>query len=191
LAELQDSCNAGDVSGAGDKSMGTQLLEVYALQIQMATELKDSKRLAEIYSKALAVKAAVPHPGIWGVIRECGGKMHMRERAWSRAYAEFLEAFKAYMEASNSSKTISCLKYMLLANMLSDNRINPFDSQDTKAYQNDPQITTMTQLTDAYLANDIGAFGKWRTAHGRAVHAQPALRWLRSLLPFKQRPWCV
>lgn len=27
----------------------------------------------------MGVKSAIPHPRIMGVIRECGGKMHMRE----------------------------------------------------------------------------------------------------------------
>ena len=59
---------------------------------------------------------------------------------------------------SAGAKTIACLKYLLLANMLSDSRINPFDSQDTKAYEKDPAIVGMTELTAAYLAGDIASF---------------------------------
>lgn len=33
-----------------------------------------------------------------GVIRECGGKMHMHERAWADAATDFFEAFKSYDE---------------------------------------------------------------------------------------------
>jgi COP9 signalosome complex subunit 2 len=32
-----------------------------------------------LYQRALKVKSAVPHPKIMGIIRECGGKMHMSE----------------------------------------------------------------------------------------------------------------
>lgn len=32
-----------------------------------------------LYTRALSVKSAVPHPKIMGIIRECGGKMHMSE----------------------------------------------------------------------------------------------------------------
>ena len=45
------------------------------------------------------------------------------------ARTDFTAAFKAYEEAGNGSKTIACLKYLLLAAMLSGSKINPFDSQ--------------------------------------------------------------
>jgi hypothetical protein len=33
-----------------------------------------------LYQRALKVRSAVPHPKIMGIIRECGGKMHMYAR---------------------------------------------------------------------------------------------------------------
>lgn len=33
--------------------------------------------------------------------RRCGGKIHMRDRAWESARIEFLKAFKAFEEAGN------------------------------------------------------------------------------------------
>lgn len=70
---------------------GTQLLEVYALEIQIFTEQKNTKKLKELYVKALSIKSAIPHPRIMGIIRECGGKMHMHERLWSEAATDFFE----------------------------------------------------------------------------------------------------
>jgi hypothetical protein len=35
--------------------------------------------LQALYNKSLRVRSAVPHPKIMGIIRECGGKMHMSE----------------------------------------------------------------------------------------------------------------
>ena len=32
-----------------------------------------------LYNKSLRIRSAVPHPRIMGIIRECGGKMHMSE----------------------------------------------------------------------------------------------------------------
>ena len=58
---------------------------------QMHTELKNSKRLKDLYHRALTIKSAIPHPRILGVIRECGGKMHMHERSWSEAATDFFE----------------------------------------------------------------------------------------------------
>ena len=61
------------------------------MRAQMHTELKNSKRLKELYHRALTIKSAIPHPRILGVIRECGGKMHMHERSWSEAATDFFE----------------------------------------------------------------------------------------------------
>ena len=60
----------------------------------MHTELKNSKHLKELYSRALAIKSAIPHPRIMGIIRECGGKMHMHERVWSEAATDFFEVLR-------------------------------------------------------------------------------------------------
>lgn len=80
-----------NLDGSEDLKKGTQLLEVYALEIQMYTEQKNTKKLKQLYHKALYVKSAIPHPRIMGIIRECGGKMHMHERIWSEAATDFFE----------------------------------------------------------------------------------------------------
>ncbi|KAK6923306.1 Proteasome component (PCI) domain [Dillenia turbinata] len=72
LKELHKSCRKDD--GTDDQKKGTQLLEVYAIEIQMYTETKNNKKL-----KALTIKSAIPHPRIMGIIHECGGKMHMAD----------------------------------------------------------------------------------------------------------------
>lgn len=61
-----------------DPHKGTQLLEIYALEIQMYTEQKNNKQLKELYERSLKVRSAIPHPLIMSIIRECGGKMHLR-----------------------------------------------------------------------------------------------------------------
>lgn len=142
-----------------NKNNATQLLEIYSIQIQMYTSLKDTKRANEIYHKAsLLEDKGVSLPSIWGIIRECGGKMYLRDRNWEKARTEFFDAVKFYEEGGNTNKTLTCLKYLLLASMLSDNRFNPFDDQSTKAYERNPQITAMTKLMEAYLSNDINTF---------------------------------
>lgn len=87
------SCQKED--GTDDLKKGTQLLEVYALEIQMYTEQKNNKKLKELYKRALTIKSAIPHPRIMGTIRECGGKMHMHERTWSEAATDFFEVSTA------------------------------------------------------------------------------------------------
>jgi COP9 signalosome complex subunit 2 len=175
LKELHRSCQTSD--GTDDQRKGTQLLEVYALEIQMHTLQKNTKKLKQLYELSLHIKAAIPHPLIMGlfgffqsifdfclclffysgVIRECGGKMHLREQEYEKAHTDFFEAFKSYDESGSPRRT-TCLKYLVLANMLMRSTINPFDSQEAKPYKTDPEIQAMTNLVGAYQNNDIKEF---------------------------------
>ncbi|KAL1836978.1 hypothetical protein VTJ49DRAFT_4428 [Mycothermus thermophilus] len=152
LRELHKMCQKED--GSDDPSKGTYLLEIYALEIQMYSETRNNNQLKALYQKALKVRSAVPHPKIQGVIRECGGKMHMSEENWKAAQIDFFEAFRNYDEAGDLRR-IQVLKYLLLVTMLMKSDINPFDSQETKPYKNDPRIAAMTDLVDAYQRDDI------------------------------------
>jgi COP9 signalosome complex subunit 2 len=87
--------------GQPDLKKATLLLEVYAIEIQMYSAQKNFKKLKELYDKSLGIKSAIPHPRIMGIVRECGGKMHMREKAWEAAHTDFFEAFKSYDDAGS------------------------------------------------------------------------------------------
>ena len=152
VRELHKACQRED--GSDDPSKGTYSLELYALEIQMYAETKNNKRLKALYQRALRVRSAVPHPKIMGVIRECGGKMHMTEENWKEAQQDFFEAFRNYDEAG-SLQRINVLKYLVLTTMLIKSDINPFESTETKAYKNDPRIAAMTDLVGAYQDDDI------------------------------------
>ncbi len=152
VRELHKACQKED--GTDDPAKGTYSLEVYALEIQMYAETRNNKRLKALYQRALTVRSAVPHPKIMGIIRECGGKMHMSEENWKEAQSDFFESFKNYDEAG-SMQRIQVLKYLVLTTMLMKSTINPFDSQETKPYKNDPRISAMTDLVDAYQRDDI------------------------------------
>jgi COP9 signalosome complex subunit 2 len=79
------------------------------------------------------------------IFEECGGKMHLREQEYEQAHTDFFEAFKNYDESGSPRRT-TCLKYLVLANMLMKSAINPFDSQEAKPYKNDPEILAITNL---------------------------------------------
>ena len=152
LRDLHRACQRED--GTDDPSKGTYSLEIYALEIQMYSETRNNNQLKLLYQKALKVRSAVPHPKIQGIIRECGGKMHMSEENWKEAQSDFFESFRNYDEAGDLRR-IQVLKYLLLTTMLMKSDINPFDSQETKPYKNDPRIAAMTDLVDAYQRDDI------------------------------------
>lgn len=173
IRELRRSCETD--SGDEDLKKGTQLLEIYALEIQMYTAQKNNKKLKALYEQSLHIKSAIPHPLIMGVIRECGGKMHLREEEFDNAATDFFEAFKNYDE-SGSSRRITCLKYLVLAYMLMKSDINPFDSQEAKPYKNDREILAMTNLVSAYQNNDIADFEKILKTNRQNIMDDPFIR---------------
>ena len=54
-------------SGIDNQHRGTQLLEIYALEIQMHTSQKNNKKLKQLYEASLHIKSAIPHPLIMGL----------------------------------------------------------------------------------------------------------------------------
>ena len=152
LQELHQACQKPD--GYDDPNKGTYSLEIYALEILMYAAMRNNKRVKLLYQRALSVKSAVPHPQILGVIHEAGGKMHMSEENWKAAQSDFYDAFKSYDEVG-SLQRIQVLNYLVLCTMLMGSKINPFDSKETKAYQNHPRIAAMTGMVNAYQRQDI------------------------------------
>jgi len=173
LKELRTSCR--DESGEDDQKKGTQLMEIYALEIQMYTELKNTKAMNALYEQSLNIRSAIPHPLILGTIRECGGKMHLRQGEFDKAHTDFFEAFKNYDE-SGSQRRISCLKYFVLTNMLMKSAINPFDSQETNPFRNEPEIVAMTHLVNAYQDNDLERFEEILSENRDAVMGDQFIR---------------
>ncbi|CAK5075553.1 unnamed protein product [Meloidogyne enterolobii] len=202
LKQLRNSCQTE--SGEDDQKKGTQLLEIYALEIQMYTEQKNNKALQQLYDQSIHVKSAIPHPLIMGTIRgffrNYFAKNKIIFRMWwknafkkwfgnflktnfkykfiaefDKAHTDFFGAFKNYDE-SGSSRRILCLKYLVLANMLMKSDINPFDSQETKAFKDEPEILAMTQMVAAYQQNDIQRFEQILEANRASVMDDPFIR---------------
>lgn len=137
--------------------LGTQLMEINAIYLDLYATRHDNKRLKDIYLQCMGVTAALPHPRTMGCIRESGGKMYMRERNWEDAKACFFDAFKNYEEAG-SSKRIDVLKYMALASLLSESDVDPLSSRDTQSYAGDPGVAAIESLVRAFDEKDINRF---------------------------------
>lgn len=101
--------------------------------------------------------------------------MHLREAVYEKAHTDFFEAFKNYDESGSPRRT-TCLKYLVLANMLMKSDINPFDSQEAKPYKNDKQILAMTNLVNAYQNNDINEFEKILRENRRTIMDDPFIK---------------
>jgi len=174
LKELELSCQSED--GLDDAKKGTQLFQVFSLKFPMLTLQKNTKELKKEYHRAnVLAKSAIPHPLIMGVIRECGGKMHLAEESWDEAYEDFFEAFKNFDE-SGSPKRINCLKMLVLANMLMRSNVDPFDAQESKPYKENPEIKAMTDLVRAYQADDIDGFERILRNNRSNLMADPFVR---------------
>lgn len=101
--------------------------------------------------------------------------MHLREGEFEKAHTDFFEAFKNYDESGNPRRS-TCLKYLVLANMLMKSGINPFDSQEAKPYKNDEEILAMTNLVSAYQNNDITEFEKILKHNRKTIMDDPFIR---------------
>jgi len=155
LDNMYAACRLPD--GSDDHSKGNQLLEIYALSIHMEDVKQNNKKLKELYTRALNINGLC-NPRTSGVIYECGGKMHLRESHWNEANTAFIEAFRNYDEAGARAECVSCLKYLVLANMLSGSNINPFDEPRAKAYSAAPEISSMNSLVEAYQKKSLNDF---------------------------------
>lgn len=156
LAVLKGSCQTPQ--GQDDPAKGSNLLEVYCLEIQLCTMTQNTSRMRLVYPKTVHLNAAVVDPRIMGVIREEGGKMHMSEGDWDAAYQELYEAFRNFQEAGNTPRAKTCLKYVVLASMLALTSINPLNSREAKVFADDKEVLAMSDLRQSLEANDLSRF---------------------------------
>jgi COP9 signalosome complex subunit 2 len=134
-------------------------MEIYALQIQLYSRLKDNAKLRSVFFKSMRVHGgSIPHPRTIALIQELGGKMYMARREFEAAGPTFFQAFKSYDEAGDHPARIRCLRYLVMASMLHASSINPFDSQEARPYREDPDVVAMTKLVQAFHDNDISTF---------------------------------
>jgi COP9 signalosome complex subunit 2 len=73
---------------------------------------------------------------------------------WEKASEDFFSSFHNYDEAG-SPQRIQVLKYLVLAYLLMGSEIDPFDSQETKPYKNNPDIKAVTDLVGAYQRREV------------------------------------
>ena len=76
-----------------DVTKGNQLLEVFAMEIQMCIDTKEQLRMKQIYNLTQKFTSVIEDPRVVGIIKECGGKMYMSEKRWDAALEEFRASF--------------------------------------------------------------------------------------------------
>lgn len=152
LSELKESCRTG--SNTFDNSKANNLLEVFAMEIQMCSSTKNNARMKAVYHEAQKLSSVNNDPRIFAIIKETGGKVFMGEKKWDSALNEMFDSFKDYQEIGNTrAKTV--LKYVILASILSGSQIDYAETREAKVYIDDPQIQAIVLLRKAYEKNDI------------------------------------
>lgn len=158
LESLHKMCRRPD--GSDDrKNKGSELLEIYSLEVKISRELGKPVKMADVYEKTKDLTAAVKDPRTQSVIREMWGMMFGDEGQWQMAYSEFYNAFTNYQEIGNRDRAKANLKYAVVANLLSGqgNR-NLFDAPEAKVYQHEDDIQAINSLKTAYDKYDVNGF---------------------------------
>ena len=184
LTLLKVSCQLPD--GSDDvKTKGSNLLEVYCLEIQLCTLTNNTVRMRQVYPKTVHLNAAVVDPRIMGVIREEGGKMHMGEGDWDLAYDQLYEAFRNFQEAGNTPRAKTCLKYVVLASMLALTSINPLNAREARVFADDREVVAMSDLRQSLEANDLSKFERVLQNQQNHIIDEPVI--MKYISPLRRR----
>ncbi|KAH7822137.1 putative COP9 signalosome complex subunit 2 [Monocercomonoides exilis] len=153
--DIVRSCTLPD--GRDDPTKGSQLVETYALLLQVYDVTNKRRKMKDIYERVSKVKNAIVHPRISGIIKEIGGKMYMHDRQFAQAQEEFFDAFN-HFNKTGSPRRVTCLKYNILASMLSGSSVNPMSAPETRVYRTDGDVMALTMLIEAFQDRDIPRF---------------------------------
>jgi len=154
LDELHASCK---VEGHDDRNKGGQLLEIYSIKIQLMAAANNRVALAELFERTNQLIADVNDPRSMSVIKECWGKMYASMNQWDDAYTNFYDAFRSYQDIGHQNVK-QCLKYVVIASMLSEKDTNPFASQEAAVFKTNNDIMPMANLLEAFDTDSIKAF---------------------------------
>lgn len=133
-------------------------LEVIAAEIAYVMKQGgDISRLSQLYRRSTELNTAITHPRVMGIVRECGATIHFYSKNYDKARVEFYECFKNYDEAGYEAKR-KILKYLSLCSLLTENEVNPFESQETQTYALLPEYHNLIELVKCYERQDLYGF---------------------------------
>jgi len=149
------------------KMYRSELLDVYVQKFQITGDKRllthneafiPEKKDPSKDDKKVEGKESLVDPRSQSILKEIWGTVYGDEGLWSAAKGEFFTAFSLYDELGNAQKAKQCLRYTVIANMLSGSEANVLDSQNAKAHENDKDIRIVNQLRLAHLRCDVRAF---------------------------------
>jgi len=149
------------------KMYRSELLDVYVQKYQITGDKRllthneafiPEKKDPSKDDKKSDGKESLVDPRSQSILKEIWGTVYGDEGFWSLAKGEFFTAFSLYDELGNAQKAKQCLRYTVIANMLSGSEANVLDSQNAKAHENDKDIRIVNQLRLAHLRCDVRGF---------------------------------
>jgi len=154
-----------------EQNKQNELMDVYALEIQMFMAQKDKVGVQSVHDNAK--KIVEKEKGVLAsklpIFNYCGGKILMEDRQFADAYKKLFEAFEYYVEIGHELR-IPCLQYMLMANMLSTSeKVNPFIDKGAQTLQSHKSIKPLSDLLDAYDKKDIKTFEEILRQHPKEI----------------------
>jgi len=150
-------------NGSDDLSKGSQLLEIYAVKMEVATVLQNegdesaAERLQDLFRRTSSLVADVNNPKVMSIITECFGKMYGNQGKWTQAYDEFSKAFDFY-NTYGDNRLKRVLKYMVISNILSGGEHDVFGARKTKVHESDPEVNPVVNLMNAYRNDRVKDF---------------------------------
>eukprot|EP01083_Nonionella_stella_P092177 257931_1 len=158
LDKLHLSCKIdGKAQNEDDLAKGGQLLEIYSIKIQLMAAANNRVALAELFERTNQLCADVNDPRSMSVIKECWGKMYAAMNQWDQAYTNFFDAFRSYQDIGHQNVK-QCLKYVVIASMLSAVDTNPFATQEAGVFKSNSDIMPIANLLDAFDNDNIKQF---------------------------------
>ncbi|ESS63778.1 putative proteasome regulatory non-ATPase subunit 6 [Trypanosoma cruzi] len=153
----------------------SQLFLSYALLLGIYSKKNDYSSMRETFFLATSIVNTIPPSRVMGGVMECGGKMYIHFRDWQSAFRAFSDAFLHYNESGDPRK-IGCLKYLVLTRMLGGSTIDPFARQETKVYEETPEIVPVATLMRSFAANDVRGFLEVMAFYREAFEADAVLQ---------------
>jgi len=160
LERLAEWCEIAP--GVTNPKKESSLLEVLVLQMQCAVsdQIIGKNGLRRLVSRANTIQSSITHPRTLGSLHECSGKVMLFEHRWSQAKQEFFDAFKNYDESGSPRRLVS-LRYIVLAALLENSKINPFESPETKSLATHEDIVPVVLLWNAFENLDVNDFNTY------------------------------
>lgn len=162
------------LESSSELTQNSYILDIIAAEIEYTfrTDI-NLVRLSHLHRKASSVSSTITHPRVMGVIRECSATIHFYRKNFETARVEFYECFKNYDEAGSDAKK-KILKYLSLCLLLTENEVNPFESQETQSYASLPEYRNLIQIVSCCENFDLKGYlyvlEKMKTENDALIH---------------------